>query len=104
MKPFSPKEARESQVSAIPPEVFEAVNELLSDGIRGSSPVTIMQEMMIARILDKMPRVTRDVLFKYHWLDFESAYSKAGWHVLYDKPGYNEAYEASWRFTPKDGQ
>jgi hypothetical protein len=41
----------------------------------------------------------RNEIFKNHWLDVEEIYEEAGWQVAYDKPGYNETYEASFEFT-----
>jgi hypothetical protein len=35
------------------------------------------------------------------WLNFEAIYEEAGWKVVYDKPGYNETYDANFTFTKK---
>jgi hypothetical protein len=34
-------------------------------------------------------------------MDFEPFYEKAGWKVVYDKPGYCESYAANFTFTRK---
>lgn len=31
-------------------------------------------------------------------LDVEDVYRAAGWEVTYDKPGYNETYDATFTF------
>lgn len=43
------------------------------------------------------PTVTTKV--PQHWLNFEGAYRRAGWKVEFDKPGYNESYPATFKFT-----
>jgi hypothetical protein len=32
-------------------------------------------------------------------MDVEDVYQKAGWEVEFDKPGYNEDYEANFKFS-----
>lgn len=53
------------------------------------------------RILAALPNVKRQEIFDNGWLDIETVYEDSGWSVEYDKPGYNESYEASWTFKPK---
>ena len=35
-------------------------------------------------------------------LNVETIYRKDGWNVEYDKPGYNESYDASFKFSRKN--
>jgi len=38
---------------------------------------------------------------KNNWLDVGKIYENAGWKVEYDRPGFNESYEATFSFTAK---
>jgi len=40
-------------------------------------------------------------IFDNHWLDVEPIFEDCGWKVEYDKPGFNENYPATFKFTPK---
>lgn len=42
-----------------------------------------------------------DEVFKKGWLNVEYLFRAAGWEVQYDKPGYNETYEAYFTFSKK---
>lgn len=100
MKPITPDEAAASHLTSIPDAVFEVFNKLISDRYSAESgSVTIQQkevtEQLVAKGLD-----LREVFAK-NWLDVEPHYRKAGWTVVYDKPGYCETYEPSWSFSKK---
>ena len=41
------------------------------------------------------------MLYEKHYLDVEDAYRKRGWIVDYDKPAYNETYDAFFEFYIK---
>ncbi len=40
-------------------------------------------------------------IYERHLLDVEPSYRAEGWEVEYDKPGYNETYEATFTFRKK---
>ena len=44
---------------------------------------------------------TRQDIFDKHWLAFEEAYRKAGWKATYDSPGWDENYDAFYKFEIK---
>ena len=48
--------------------------------------------LMVKKCLDS------ESVYRYSWLNVEDIYRAAGWLVEYDKPGYNEDYEASFTF------
>lgn len=99
--PITPKQAREAWETSIPDEVFEVFNTIISEKYN-SNGFTILQSLVVDQLLLKMPHVKdSQEFFDKHWLDIEPMYRKAGWDVTYDKPGYNETYEASWEFKPK---
>lgn len=81
--------------NTIPPEVFDVVNGLLAKSL------TVMQNRVVEGVVARLG-CKRQEVFDRGWLDFESAYQEAGWVVEYDKPGYNEGYEAHWRFSRGD--
>jgi hypothetical protein len=113
-KPISPKEARLGHATTvIPAEVFNAFNELLTARSGSGSrivQISILQHEVVALIVRKMEAIGEDKasvmsrIYSERWLDIETFYEKAGWTVAYDKPGYNEVYDACFYFTPDDGQ
>lgn len=95
-KPISPKEV----VHIIPDFVFDAVNALIRKKWNGKSATIRQNEIMDIISSDDIddPRPRRKTIYDNNWLDIEEHYRKAGWKVTYDKPGYNESYEAFFRF------
>lgn len=95
-KPITPDEAGTAKV--IPDEVITAFNETIAlhfDG-RASNFTTIE---IVSAIVKK--GISRKVIFDNHYLDVEPIFEAVGWKVVYDKPGYNESYEANFTFTRK---
>jgi len=97
-KPITPEQALNIKEASIPDEVYEAFNELLAEGISIEGYCTIYQSEAIDRIQCKL-NCERDEVSSKGWLDVETQYIKAGWEVEYDKPGYNENYEAHFKFS-----
>jgi len=103
VKPFSPQEAREALKKNLPDYVIEAVNQLLAEKIGSSSYITLMQDEVLDLIMElSNGEVTRDEVIKRHYLDFEGVYRDAGGKVTYDRPGFNEDYEASYCFRIRE--
>jgi len=92
VKPITPQEAMEQTGSHIPDFFLAAINRLITVNIQGDESVTLKQEDIINEILHRNGCCRQDI-FHYRWLEFESVYEKAGWEVLYDKPGYCESYD-----------
>lgn len=103
MKPVSPKEL-DSRPCNLPDEVIKAVNSLL-DKYYYKGRATLKQDEVVNAILAEFNKsgkeIARHTIFENHWLDIEEHYRKAGWEVIYDKPGYCEDYEAYWKFKKK---
>jgi len=101
VKPISPNEVSKVKASRIPDDVVESFNELLAKHWNGKS-ATIKQEEVISLILQKRnlrPRGgSRRDIFDNKELDIEELFRAEGWQIEYDKPGFNESYEASWTF------
>jgi hypothetical protein len=98
--PITPQEILADLPNIIPSFVFEAVNNLLKKKFRGES-VTIKQDTIMDEIAKLQTTYTRQEIFDNKWMDFEKVYRDNGWKVEYDKPGYNETYDAFFVFTPK---
>lgn len=101
VKPITPGEAEKQRITAIPDFVLDAVNFLLVQNLK-SGHATILQKNIVEEAMKRAPEgFNRNDLFDKNMMDFEAVYRKAGWKVDYDKPGYNESYEASFAFTKK---
>lgn len=96
IKPISPDEV----VYDIPEFVIEAVNKLIAKNFRGNS-FTIKQKDIVKEICDNNTDVTSQQIYDNKWMNFEDIYREAGWKVSYDKPGFNESYDATFEFKPK---
>jgi hypothetical protein len=101
MKPLSPSEVEKKAQSDIPDCVIDAVNNLLVKEYRNGS-ATLRQKDILKEIRRIDENMTSTILFENGWMDFEPIFRKAGWSVEYDKPGYNEDYEATFKFKKKN--
>lgn len=104
--PISVDDVLKLKRNVIPIVVFDAINHLLAESFNGHSAI-IKQKDIVAKIIeflktpeDKVQEQTREIYSK-HWLDIEDLYREQGWEVEYDKPGYNETYDANFRFSVK---
>jgi hypothetical protein len=102
-KPIRPEEVVGEKRKSIPPIVIDVFNDYIAERWSGFSS-SFKQKEVLAEVLKRMNAVRHDVqftddeVFKKHWLDVEDIYREAGWDVKYDKPGYNEDYDASFEF------
>ncbi len=98
--PITPDQAKKEKTDLIPDYVIEAVNVLIIKNLRPSS-FTIKQKDLVAEIIKLKPSITSQELFDNHFLDIEPIFSKYGWDIRYDKPGYSESYDAYFEFKAK---
>ena len=100
--PITPDEvAALKREVVIPERVFDAFNELIAKHWNGRT-AKFKQDDVVELILRKYGRsksVTRNSIYANHWLDVEPIYREAGWKVIYDRPGYNETYSATFEFS-----
>lgn len=96
VKPIGPKGLIKKRKNGIPNEVFEVFNELIAKKFNGESAVVYQDEVMKLLVAKGLKR---EEVFEQHWLDVEDNYRSAGWDVEYDKPAYNETYEAHFIFS-----
>jgi len=62
---------------------------------------TLYQKEILGEVRN-LHNISSAKIFENGWLDVEPIYREVGWNVEYDKPGYNETYEASFKFTRKN--
>lgn len=106
MKPISPKDAKLKKLASIPDEVIAAFNEtIIAHMSQGQSCFTQKEVVQLAysKLKASGSTITIQGIYNNHWLDVEPMYRKEGWKVEYDKPGYNEDYEASFTFVAPKG-
>ena len=96
--PITPAEATKAKTQAIPPEVFQVFNELITRNISLTGTAKVYQDEAVTMIASKL-NIHRSVVFANKWMDVEEAYRQAGWLVEYDKPAYYENYKAYYMFT-----
>ncbi len=98
MPPITPAEAKAAKKVQIPKEVFDAFNtcitKYLSDGVS-----EFTQKEVISVILSL--GLNREDIFTNKWLEVEDLYREVGWKVVYDRPGFNESYDATFCFTER---
>lgn len=102
IKPITPSEVVEQKKKDLPPEVIETWNKLIAEKFSGSSARVLQKDAVSALTIALL--VPSSVIFDKGYLDVEPIYRDAGWKVEYDKPGYNESYEAFYIFQKKRGE
>jgi hypothetical protein len=95
--PIKPIEVVQAKTNSLPDEVFEVFNAAIVAAWNGHV-ATVTQDKVSHQIATALG-ITRAEVFERHLLDVEESYRRAGWDVEYDKPGYNETYLATFRFT-----
>ena len=98
VRPLSPKEVVEKKINSIPDAVFEVFNELIAKDFNGAYAI-VKQKEVVKRLVEK--GLKEKEIYENHWLDVEDVYWKAGWKVEYDKPAYNESYDAYFEFRSR---
>jgi len=106
VKPISPKALIEARKKPdfFPPEIIEAFNELIAKNFNGHSATVDQeeaQELAISKMAKNGRKISSKDIYNNGWMDIEPLFRDNGWEVEYDKPGYNESYEAFFVFTPK---
>lgn len=96
VQPIKPEEVTGIKEKTIPDAVFEIFNELIVQHF-GNGYSIIRQKEVVGLLVER--GFNREEIFTKGWLDIEPIYRKAGWKVVFDKPGYNEDYEATFKFS-----
>ncbi len=97
VKPINPNDDLiKLKFALIPDAVFEVLNMLIAKKWDGHSAYVLQKEVVAAL---KEKGFAESEIYDGHWLDFEDSYRAEGWKVVYDRPGYNESYDASFKFS-----
>ena len=96
--PITPSEAIKAKTQAIPPEVFEVFDELITRDISLTGTAKVDQDEAVTMIASKL-NIHRSVVFANKWMDVEEAYRQAGWTVNYEKPCWGDYFDAYYTFT-----
>ena len=99
MKPIAPDEVTALKKTLLPDKVLEAINKVIAKNWNGKSS-SFKQDEVVGSIM-VLTGCTRNDVFSNKWLDFEDIYEAEGWKVYYDKPAYNETYDAYFKLTKK---
>lgn len=99
MKPIRPSEIAAKRLEQIPDSVIDCWNNIIAEKWSASERCsTVLQDDIIALLLEKHSTIERTDIFDKHWLDIEDIYRAQGWLVKYDKPHYSENYKANFEF------
>lgn len=110
IKPILPDEVVSKKLEIFPDNMLESVNELIAkhwDGYSAHFKQKELEDLYLEKCKSKSTDVNfkiekaRQEMYDNHWMDFEDIYRNSGWKVEYDKPGYNESYEATFEFKRK---
>lgn len=99
MKPIKPSQVKE-KTPLIPDSIIECVNNMIENKWDGFES-KFYQKDLLKEVLEKDKALSKEEIFQKKFLDFEYLFRKSGWIVAYDKPAYNETYEAFWIFRKK---
>jgi hypothetical protein len=98
VKPVRPSEVVELKKNVVlPPKLIEVWNTVIAKNYSNKRSQFTQEEILLAVM--KTLDVDRKTVFSNKWLDVEEVYRAEGWIVVYDQPGYNENYEATFTFT-----
>lgn len=99
VKPISPGDIAEQKKRNLPDEVIETWNRMIAKTF--SSGYACIKQEDVVKELSKTLKVPEGHIFKEGWLEIEDLYRQAGWTVEYDKPGFNETYPATFKFSKR---
>lgn len=106
MKVYTPEDVMNKRNEMIPDFVITAFNDLLTENYQEDETIMfayIEQEDVIREILEYSTDdgLTRETIFKKHYLDIENLYRNNGWEVDYKKPMSDEYFKAYFVFKSK---
>lgn len=113
-KAISPAGVAAYKAQSFPDYVFEAFNELIAANF-SNGYADVKQKDVIARMMqiandhsqlsedeaNRLELLDRSMIFARGYLNVEEVYREQGWKVAYDKPAYNESYDAYFTFKAK---
>jgi len=96
--PITPDQVPAARQAVLPDRVIVVFNALIVKAWDGQRAM-VYQEEAVEAILGAGIVRTREEVFEQGLLNVEPVYQAAGWHVAFDKPGWNESYPAYFVFA-----
>lgn len=96
VKPIIPDEILAEKEAMFPNAVFEAFNEIITEKFY-QNYATFKLKDVIALMVKK--GLNREEIFEKGWFHIEDIYRANGWKVHYDRPAFNESYDANFTFN-----
>ena len=105
VQPIKPENVVERKAELLPDHVINAWNNMIARNFKNGKAVIgqndAIEELKLGMEAGIPLEQRRAMIFEKGWLDIENVFEESGWKVVYDKPAYNENYEATFTFTPK---
>lgn len=98
VQPIAADEIAGMRTLSMPSTVLTVFNQLIVKNFTEKSATVYQKEVVALMVAAGLSRAD---IFANHWLDVEDVYRKVGWTVEYDKPGWNESYDAFFVFKQK---
>lgn len=99
VKPITPEEAHSKKIESIPPVVIKIFNDFIVENYSQITKTSrVEQKDVVSKIVEEL-NLTRGEVYSRGYCDVEEIFRRAGWKVFYDKPGYNESYDAFFVFS-----
>lgn len=95
--PIKPSEVIAKKKTDFPEAVINTWNVCIAAAFTNGR--ANIKQLDIANAIATVMNCERQQVFDSGWLDIEEIYRSVGWKVVYDKPGYNEMYEATFTFS-----
>jgi hypothetical protein len=96
-KPIKPDEVIDKKIKSLPDIVIDTFNNAIAEAWNGKE--SIIYQRTVAFLIANELNISEDKVYDRGYMDIEPIYRKEGWKVQYDKPAYNETYEATYKFT-----
>jgi hypothetical protein len=94
--PLKPTEILPAKLELMPDDVMKVFNDCIAGNFTNGN-ARVLQKDVVNRLVAL--GYDKNEIYSNHWLDVEEIYESVGWKVVYDKPGYNEDYDASFQFS-----
>ena len=95
---ITPQQALDAMDTSFPPKVLASFNEVIQENLRNKRS-SFKSDVVVERMILK--GLSRDEIFKNHWLDVEAYYREKGWEVQYDVPERGADGPSTFTFSVK---
>ena len=101
-KAIAPDEIYERKEDFIHEDILDIVNQFLGERFSKNSPVNILQKEIVLEFISRNPEYNESKMIHDGLLDFEDAYRKQGWNVIYHRArlvGQEHYFDPYYKFT-----